>query len=186
MRERALPHLIDLHRRTNMTVHFAVRNGLDLIYLEALRPHPNYTGQNRIGGRLPMHVGGTGLVLLAFAPDDVIDEYLRGPLRRYTPQTIVDPGELRALLERIRHDRVSITRGLLTARAGSVAAPVTGPDGQVEASVGLVCLLDRHEPEQYAELVRGTAVRASHALLDRPAPMSPGAREFHLRHLARR
>lgn len=184
LREKTLPFLTDLHRRTNMTVHLAVRDGSELIYLEALRPHANYTGENRIGGRLPMHVGGTGLTLLAFAPDDVIDEYLSRPLCRYTPQTIVEPERLRAVLDDIRRQRYAITRGLLTTRAGSVAAPVFGPDGEVCAAVGLVCLLGRHQPEDYAGLVRGAAARASHALLDRPAPLSPGAQEFHRRHVA--
>lgn len=185
LREKALPHLIDLHRRTNMTVQLAVRDGLELIYLEALRPHPNYTGENRIGGRLPLHVGGSGLTLLAFAPDDVVDAYLDQPLRRYTPQTVVEPDRLRALLARIRRQRYVVTRSMLTTRAGSLGAPVVGPDGSVEATVGLVCLLDRHVPEEFVQLVQGTAARISHALANRPVPMSPGAREFHLRHAQR-
>src|SRR5690606_18243018 len=156
----------------------------DLIYLEALRPHPNYTGENRIGGRLPMHVGGAGLTLLAFSPDEVIEDYLSRPLRAYTLRTVVDPDEMRALLAEIRRRRFASTTGLLTPRAGSVAAPVISPDGDVVAVVGLVVLLDRGNPDEYVELVRGTAARASHALLDRPAPMSPGARDFHLRHAA--
>lgn len=182
LRERALPHLIDLHRRTGMTVHLAVRDDAELLYIEALRGHPNYTGENRIGGRLPLHVGGTGLTLLAFAPNDVVDAYLRRPLRRYTRQTVVEPERLRGVLADIRRQRYCLTRSLLTPRAGSLAAPIVSPDGDVIAAIGVVCLLDRHEPEQYLELVRGTAARASHALLSRPAPMSAYTQEFHRRH----
>ncbi|WES63346.1 IclR family transcriptional regulator [Microbacter sp. GSS18] len=183
LRERALPHLIDIHRRTNMTVNLAVRDGRSLLYLEALRPHPNYTGQNRIGGQLPLHVAAAGLVLLAFAPDEVVDEYLSAPLRRYTPSTVTEPDRFREILERVRTERYAVTSGTLTVTAGSVAAPVVGPDGDVVAAVGLIYFLEHHDPAAYVDLVRSTAARASRALSDnRPIRMSENAREFRRRH----
>lgn len=181
LRERALPHLVDLHRRTGLTVHLSVRDGRNVMYLEALRAHPNYSGANRIGGRLPLHVTATGLALLAYAPEHEIDDYLAEPLKRYTDSTITDPVSLRSYLASVRQTRFAVAEGFMTPRVGVVAAPVIGADGAVETAVGAVHLLDEHDPHRLVEVVLATAARISRSLADTKSPPDPRTIDFNRR-----
>ena len=171
LRETALPYLVDLQRRTGLTVHLAAREGASVMNLEALRLHPNYGGVNRIGGRVQLHVGASGLVLLAHAAEDFIEAYLGEPLASYTPATITDPATLRATLATIREQGYAVCRDTPVADRAMVAAPVMNLDGEVEAAIGLICWLDRHDPDRYIEAVRTTAQRVSRAFAQRsPQP----------------
>ncbi|MFC7403039.1 IclR family transcriptional regulator [Citricoccus sp. GCM10030269] len=168
IRELALPHLVELHQRTGLTVNLSVREADDVMYLEALRAHPNYTGQNRIGGRLPLHATATGLVLLAYADAEEQDEYLTKPLKRYTERTCARPEDLRATFERGRRDGFIRTDGALAPGAGSLGAPVPDATGTVDVAVGAIYSLKNPEPHCLADLVRATAHRISRARIERP------------------
>lgn len=182
LRETALPHLSDLHRLTGLTVQLAVKDGDDVLYLEALRPHSNYTGENRIGGRLKLHVTAIGLVLLAYAGDDVIEDYLSRPLKRYTPHTIADPDGIRAYCAAVRKNRVAVGQQSITMGAGAVAAPVFNDDGSVTTAVGMVFLLGRDDPQKLIDPVRATANRISHALAAKRVALAPQTIDFNRRH----
>ncbi|WP_448002750.1 IclR family transcriptional regulator [Agromyces bauzanensis] len=178
LRERALPHLANLHRLTGLTVHLSVRDGRDVVYLDVLRAHANLTGESRIGGRLRLHVAATGLVLLAYADESCVDDYLQEPLKRYTPEGIGDPATLRACLAEVRRHRFAIASRFLSMRAGSVAAPISNPDGTVETALGVVYMTERDDPMKLVDLVRATANRVSHALADNKPQLDPRTIEF--------
>ena len=182
LRETALPHLVDLHRRTGLTVHLSVPDGPNVMYLEALRAHPNYSGENRIGGRLRMHVTATGLVLLAFADEAYLHSYLHEPLKRYTPHTITHPTELRERLQAVRTDGFAIAAQSVALEVGSVAAPVKGQDGTVDTAVGMVYPMDRYDPRRLVDQVRLTANRISHSLCERRRQLDPRTIDFNRRH----
>ncbi|MFC7404709.1 IclR family transcriptional regulator [Georgenia alba] len=181
LRETALPHLVDLHRRTGLTVHLSVPDGMNVMYLEALRAHPNYSGENRIGGRLPMHVTATGLVLLAFSDEAYLREYVRTPLKRYTEYTITDEARLRNTLRAIRKNGFAIADRFMAMQAGSVAAPVRGVDGTVETAVGMVYTTDDYDPRQLVDQVRLTANRISNALRAKDTALDPRTIDFNRR-----
>lgn len=182
LREKVLPHLVDLHRYTGLTVHLAMRDGADVVYLEALRAHPNYTGENKIGGRMRMHVTATGLVLLAHSAPEVVDEYVREPMQAYTEKTIRDEHTLRENLRIVRRQGFAIASQFVTMRAGSIAAPIVNAEGVVDAAVGVVYILDEHEPNRLADHVRAAANRMSRALAEKPAPLDPRTIAFNRRH----
>lgn len=182
LREQALPHLVELHRSSGLTVHLAARDDDSVVYLEALRSHPNYTGENRIGGRLRLHVAGTGLVMLAFAPDAFVQDYLSAPLKRYTSRTLTDPAELCARLAEIRKRRYVVLDGHLAPRAGSVAAPVFNPDGTVDTAVGVVFITGQNDPGRYIDMVVMAAARISNTLAERDTRLDPRTIDFNRRH----
>jgi len=71
LRQLASPYLHDLYGATLATVHLAVRDGVEVLYLDRLAGHASVPAVSRIGSRLPMHGTGVGKVLLAHAPPDV-------------------------------------------------------------------------------------------------------------------
>src|SRR3954463_3338989 len=99
LRETASPFLHDLYAATLATVHLAVRDGLEVLYLDRLAGHASVPVVSQVGSRLPMHATGVGKVLLAHAPAPVQAEVLAN-LTRVTPYTIVQPGTLRRQLAR--------------------------------------------------------------------------------------
>ncbi len=71
LRQAASPFLHDLYGATLATVHLAVRDGTEVLYIDRLSGHVSVPVVSKIGSRLPMHATGVGKVLLAYAPDDV-------------------------------------------------------------------------------------------------------------------
>lgn len=181
LRERALPHLIDLHRQTGLNVQLAVREHDTVLYLEALRTLPNYSGENRIGGRLPLHATGTGLVLLAYADDAFVDDYLSRPLHRYTPHTLTDPAALRAHFADVRRRRYTIAPRSISLETGSVAAPVLGADLTVVAAVTAIYFHGRHHPEGLVGPVLTAANRISQAMAATGTAPDPRTVDFNRR-----
>ena len=92
----------------------------------------------RVGERFPIHAGAAGKVLLAFQPDDVLEEHLRTPLRRYTENTITDPARLRHELATIRARGYATSHGEVEIGAQSVAAPIRDHGGAVAAEINLI------------------------------------------------
>jgi len=165
LRERALPWMVRLHQMLRgLVVHLAVREGAESIYVEALRSGEGIVRMNRLGGRMPLHVTPTGLVLLAYADEAVQDEVLSAPLRAFTPRTITDPVILRRELELVRANGSAVTQSQVTVGTGGVASPVFDSDGNVVASVGIVVALKDHRPDEYASLVKATAGKISLAM----------------------
>ncbi|GAA4760008.1 MULTISPECIES: IclR family transcriptional regulator [Citricoccus] len=168
IRELALPHLVDLQRRTGLTVNLSVREGDEVMYLEALRAHPNYTGQNRMGGRLPLHVTATGQLLLAFADPSFQEDYLSRPLKRYTEFTPSRPEEIRERMAAARRDGFLRIDGALAPGAGSMAAPVPDALGAVDVAVGAIYARVHPEPHGLKDLLLATARRIARARVERP------------------
>ncbi|OLT18324.1 IclR family transcriptional regulator [Pseudonocardia sp. CNS-139] len=139
LRDAAFPHLEDLHQTTRGNVHLGVRDGMEVVYIEAIRARlGNSPTDSHVGDRWPLHVTGTGLVLLAHASRDLQETVLRGPLARYSPLTIVDPAELRRRLASIRRTGVAVARGQITVPDLVVAVPVLGRRGEVAAAISVV------------------------------------------------
>ncbi|MEU6136898.1 IclR family transcriptional regulator [Nocardioides sp. NPDC047086] len=136
LRQVAEPFLHDLYGATLATVHLAVREDTDVIYLDRLRGNQSVPVVSKVGGRLPLHTTGVGKVLLAHAPEEVQDRVLTA-LTRVTPYTITQPGVLRRQLRQVLDKGYATTHEEMTLGACSIAVPVHRGD-EVIASLGLV------------------------------------------------
>ncbi|WP_328532040.1 IclR family transcriptional regulator [Nocardioides sp. NBC_00368] len=136
LRQVAEPFLHDLYGATLATVHLAVREGTEVVYLDRLRGNQSVPVVSKVGGRLPMHATGVGKVLLAHAPDEVRDTVL-ATLTRITPYTITQPGALRRQLRQVLEKGYATTHEEMSLGACSIAVPIHRHD-EVVASLGLV------------------------------------------------
>ncbi len=98
--ELASPYLHDLYGATLATVHLAVRDGTEVLYLDRLRGSSSVPIVSTVGSRLPMHATGVGKVLLAHAPAEVQHAVL-ADLPRLTAYTLTQPGHLRRQLAKV-------------------------------------------------------------------------------------
>lgn len=161
LREAASAHLHDLHRGTQGNVHLSVRDGHEVVYVEALRSRDSAQTSGRVGDRWPMHATGTGMVLLAHADPELRDAVLAGPLPRYTQRTVTDPAELRSTLAAVRRDGVAVLYGQIRDDMVSVSVPVRDRSGDVRAALSLVVLDDDPRTCELAALLTATAARIS-------------------------
>ena len=164
LREAALPAMEDLYEATHENVQLAVREGLEVVFVERLASRAAVPVLTRVGGRFALHATGVGLVLLAFAPPDVQEQVLAGPLESWTQLTITDPGHLRRVLADVRRQDYAVSDRQVTMDALSVAAPVRGPADEVVAALSLVVHSDGAHPSTLAAPVRAAARAISRAL----------------------
>jgi IclR family transcriptional regulator, acetate operon repressor len=104
---RIRPVLTDVAERFGETVHYAVLDRSEIVYLAKVQPaEARFQMTSVIGGRNPAHCTGLGKTLLAYSLPDktAVDEYVRrfGPLERRTPNTIVSAAGLHRDLAQIR------------------------------------------------------------------------------------
>jgi DNA-binding IclR family transcriptional regulator len=140
--ELASPYLHDLYGATLATVHLAVREGSEVLYLDRLRGSTSVPIVSTVGSRLPMHATGVGKVLLAFAPLE-IQRAVLADLSRITPYTITQPGILQRQLATVLRDDYATTVEEMSLGACSVAVPVRHrparrTDDAVVAALGIV------------------------------------------------
>jgi len=126
LRDAAMPFLEDLYEVTHENVQLAVREGLEVVFVERIAGRDAVPVWTRVGGRFALHATGVGLVLLAHAPGEVQEEVLGSPLHGYTPKTVLDPAELRRMLADVRKLGYSVSDGQITVDALSVGAPIRG------------------------------------------------------------
>ncbi|MFY1683224.1 IclR family transcriptional regulator [Micromonospora sp. WMMD730] len=163
LREVALPVMEDLYEVTHENVQLAVRQGLELVFIERIAGRQAVPVRTRVGGRFALHATGVGLVLLAHAPAEVQERVLAAPLERYTGLTVTDPGRLRRQLAEVRRVGYAVSDRQVTMDALSVAAPIRAPEGVV-AALSLVVAHDRADPVALAPLVQAAGRVLSRAL----------------------
>lgn len=142
LRDLAPAYLADLQSVVDANVHLSVRAGHDVVYLESLQRATGAPVLSRLGGRWPLHATATGLVLLASAPPEVVDEVLASPLQRFTERTITDPDVLRRLLAEVRRTGRSELHESITLGAFAVGVPVRGPLDRTIAALSLTLKQD--------------------------------------------
>src|SRR5262245_54246097 len=77
-----------------------------------------------VGSVVSLHAAAHGKVFLAFQPSE--EEAIFGTLRQLTRHTITDPQLLQAQLERIRHDRIAVSRNESALGLFEISSPVCG------------------------------------------------------------
>ena len=136
LRQLASPYLHDLYGATLATVHLAVRDGTEVLYLDRLAGHTSVPVVSTVGSRLPMHATGVGKVLLAHAAAEVQQAALADP-HRITPYTVTQPGRLRRQLARVLREGWAATQEEMSLGACSLAVPIRR-DERVVAALGIV------------------------------------------------
>jgi DNA-binding IclR family transcriptional regulator len=158
LRDTALPFLEDLYEATHENVQLAVREGADAVFLERLAGRRSVHTLTRVGGRLPLHITGVGLTLLAHAPRAEQEAVLRAPLQRYTAHTVTDPARLRVILAAVRRDGYVISDRQVEDISVSIAAPVrSGVGGEVVAALSIVIAHGRADPARFVPAVVAAA-----------------------------
>jgi DNA-binding IclR family transcriptional regulator len=165
LREAVLPFLEDVYVGTRETVHLAVLDGREVVYVERLAGHRSGRTPSMVAGRLPLHCTATGKALLAHVGDARLAEVLASGLQRRTPFTIVDASVLRTQLAAVRRTGFAIEREETRVGFASVASPIFGPGGMVVAAMSVTVPIHRLDAERLSSAVSVAARGATRSLL---------------------
>ncbi len=164
LREAALPFMEDLYEAAHETVHLAVLDGTDVLYIEKISGHRRVAAGSRIGGRLPAHCTAVGKALLAVSPPGALEAVLAAGLARRTAFTITVPSVLRRQLIKAARAGVAYEREESDLGVTCVASPVQGFGNPAMAAISITGPVTRLEPEGYAPAVRLAALGLSRRL----------------------
>jgi len=140
---------------TDQTLHVAILDGTDVLYVER-RESPTALAVFRgVGGRNAAHATSTGKVLLAYLDPDEQAQLVRSMrLTRKTGYTITNRSTLIHELAEIR--RRGYAENVFESEAGmvSIAAPIRGRTGHVVAAMSVAGAVTGGDPEPMRRLVR--------------------------------
>lgn len=164
LRATALPYLEDLHHATGQHVLLAVRDGDEAVLIERLSARGAGRVMYRVGGRMPLHATGVGMVLLAHAPAALQDGILRGDLTLRPENITRTSHEARTQLAAVRQQGVAIMSRLRPEPVTTVAAPILGQQGAVIAALSVVAPSGQFEPAALTPAVIAVARAISRAV----------------------
>jgi IclR family transcriptional regulator, KDG regulon repressor len=151
--EEARPHLFQLRQKTNETVHLAILDGADIMYVYFLESTQAIRMRSELGLRKPAYCTAEGQAILAFSPPDVVQAVIGRGLIARTPQTITEPAALIKALEAVRQRGCAIDDEESEIGVRCVAAPIRNDAGEVVAAVGVAGPVSRLSKKSLAAVM---------------------------------
>lgn len=164
VREIALPFMADLREATGQTIHLAILDGTDVVYVEILRRRDAPRFPSAVGRRLPAHATGVGKALLAGSSSDVVDAVIAAGLGRVGPRTITTPGSLRRQLAWIKSSGMAYEHEESAAGVACVASAIHLDDGPPIAAVSASGWIGKVDIRRMGPAVHTTALSIARVL----------------------
>ena len=134
----AAPYLKELRDQSNETVHLALLDEGEVLYLAKEESSQSIRMVSRVGRRLPAHCTGLGKVLLAYLDEEEQEKVIKEKgLSRFTENTITNKEKLREELSKVRHQGFAEDRGEHESDVRCLAAPVRDHSGKVIAAISV-------------------------------------------------
>lgn len=131
------PFLYALREKTNETVHLAILDGTEIMYVYNLESTQAIRMRSDLGVRKPAYCTAEGQAILAFQPQSVVDAVIAQGLTARTPQTITDAAKLAKALAVVRQRGCAIEDEESEIGMRGISAPIRNDLGEVVAAVGL-------------------------------------------------
>lgn len=171
IREIALPLLRQLVERSHLTVHLAILDHGEAVYIEKVDAPGFVKMDTWVGRRLPVNATAVGKTLLAWLPQPEVGAIIKlhgqHGLKKMTSKTITTHAAFLRELEKVRAKGYAVDDEENSPGVRCLAAPVFDSLGQVAASVGVsgtTTQNDRAHLPKVAEMVKATARKISQQL----------------------
>ncbi|MCW4465729.1 IclR family transcriptional regulator [Glutamicibacter sp. MNS18] len=162
LRDALTPYLVNLYELTRQTVHLAVLQGTDVVYLNKLYGQLAVRSPSRIGGRAPSYCTAVGKVLLAHTPA-AASAVMNQELFAWTENTITDPDHLARELSQVRQANLGYDREEILMGLNCVGAAVFNASGQAVAALSISGPAGKFVPESQTSVLRKVCYEASRA-----------------------
>jgi IclR family transcriptional regulator, KDG regulon repressor len=149
----ARPYLFALREKTNETVHLAILDGSEIMYVYNLESPQAIRMRSDLGVRKPAYCTAEGQAILAFQPAETVERIIREGLLPRTPQTITDPTRLMRTLDTIRQRGCAIEDEESEVGMRCIAAPIRNDAGEVVAAVAVAGPASRLSKKTIADFI---------------------------------
>jgi DNA-binding IclR family transcriptional regulator len=105
-----------------------------------------------IGSRPPLHCGGGPFAILAFSPDDFVEEYLSRPLEKTTARSVTDPKKVRTRIQEARARGYTVGDEDLYEHVVAIGVPIFGPTGTLLGSISVGGVKPRYTDKRIKEV----------------------------------
>lgn len=163
LRETALPFMCDLFRQTGKTVHLAVLDGTDVLYVEKLHGREQISTPSRVGGRVSARTTALGKAILAHSDTETVSRAL-SVAPRFCTSRAATPELFLKELDAVRRQGVAFDREEVRVGLTCVAAPIL-QRGQVLGALSLSGCAHTFDAEGLAQRVRHSAEGVAHLML---------------------
>lgn len=178
--EVALPRVERLVSEVGEASEAAILDGHEIVYVVRVPGPALMTIAVNVGARMPAYATALGRVLLAGQPDDRVAELLDQvePVA-LLPRTIVDRGELRAEIRKVREQGYALVDQELEEGLVAIAAPVRDRTGRVVAALNLSTHVGRKSAEELRAVV--PALQRAAAEIEGDLAVAPAPRQRKMR-----
>ena len=139
----AVDHLRRLQQEVGETVHLTVWEGPDIVYVDKVENETNVRMASRVGSRAPAYCTASGKAMLAWLPEEAVEQVVAAGMRPVTAWTLSEEAQLRADLARIRARGYAVDDRENEPEVRCVAAPIFDHTGEVAAAVSVSGLTSR-------------------------------------------
>ncbi|HKD50470.1 MAG TPA: IclR family transcriptional regulator [Candidatus Acidoferrum sp.] len=164
----ALPFMRALEEKIHMTVHLAVLDQGEAVYIEKVEAPGFFKVNTWVGRRMFLHSTSVGKCLLAWLPKQEVETIVKQQgLKKRTPKTITTMTRLLADLQRVKDEGYAVDDEENSLGARCLGAPVFDVAGNVVAALGAsgtLTQVDEASLPRLAESVKETARRISRQL----------------------
>jgi len=155
VRKVAAPYIQKLLEQMFETVHLAVLDKLEVLYIDKRESGESLRIVSQVGMRLPAHCTGVGKVLMAHLPPEQRAELInKKGLPRLTKNTLTDVEALENEFTRIRTQGFAIDNEEIMDSLRCVAAPIRDQTGMVVSAISLSGPVSRLTGERFEEAIR--------------------------------
>lgn len=150
----ARPFLEELMEVSQESANLAELDKNFVVYVEQVPAFRMVRMFTEPGNRAYAHATGTGKILLAYQPEEVVDAIIRSTgLLRFTSHTVTDPQELKNELKEIRKQGYALDSEEMEEGVRCLAAPVFAPDGNILAAMSISGPAGRLDDRRLEELI---------------------------------
>ena len=164
----ALPFMRTLSERIHLTVHLAVLDQGEAVYVEKVEAPGFFKVNTWVGRRMFLHSTSVGKCLLAWLPKNEVEALVKQQgLKKRTPKTITTMTRLLVDLEQVKREGYAMDDEENSLGARCLGAPVFDVMGSVVAALGAsgtLTQMDEMSMPRIAEALKETARRISRQL----------------------
>ena len=159
--ETAQPVLQRLRDNLDMSVHMAIRDGADIVYVSRYAAQTTVRSSVTIGTRFPSHATIMGrMLLLDTSKAELHTLYPVEPLQKFSDKTPLTLHALQDLLEADRSRGYAATQSFFERGVSSVAAPVRDADGAIVAAINVTSVDAYVDPDLMEGKVKDAVLAA--------------------------
>jgi IclR family transcriptional regulator, KDG regulon repressor len=162
VRQFASSHMRVLADLTKETVHLAVLDGAQVVYVDQIESLQPIRAHSILGTHVPAYCMATGKILLAYQDEGYLARHLTR-LVAHTDSTITDIAALKTQLSRAALNGYAINRGEWEDGVGGIAAPIFDAFRSPVAAIGISGPLERLSVKRMKELT-SAVLDAAHGI----------------------